>query len=104
MSKYEIHTVEPGMIVKPPHPGGILQIMYECYPAHQELGEFSSDEEAKTAARELQAKHDAEAMRRVKMMRFVMLREPADLAPHRPVYLERIYRVGENGFQRVVES
>ena len=104
MPKYEIHTVEPGMIVEPPHPGGILQIMYECYPAHQVLGEFATDEEAKAAARELQAKHDAEAMRRVKMMGFVMLREPADLAPHRPVYLELIYRGGEDGFERVVES
>ena len=104
MSKYEIHTVEPGTIVQPPHPGGILQIMYECYPAHQVLGEFASDEEAKAAARELLAKHDAEAMRRVKRMGFVMLREPADLAPHRPVYLEQIYRVGENGFERVSKT
>ena len=104
MPKYEIHTVEPGTIVQPPHPGGILQIMYESYPAHQELGEFASDEEAKAAVRELQAKHDAEAMRRVKRMGFVMLREPADLAPHRPVYLERIYRVGEDGFERVSKT
>lgn len=104
MPKYEIHTIEPGVEPVRPHPGGILQIMFECYPAHQELGEFASDEEAKAAARELQANHDAEAMRRVKMMGFVMLREPADLAPHRPVYLERIYRGGEAGFERVVGS
>lgn len=104
MSKYEIHTVEPGMIVKPPHPGGILQIMYECYPAHQLLGEFATDDEAKEAAQLLQAKHDAVAMRRVKMMGFVMLREPADLAPHRPVYLERIYRVGEAGFEKLSKT
>lgn len=104
MLKYEIHTIEPGVEPVRPHPGGILQIMYECYPAHQVLGEFATDDEAKEAAQLLQAKHDSEAMRRVKMMGFVMLREPADLAPHRPVYLERIYRVGEAGFERVTES
>ena len=103
MPKYEIHTVEPGMIVEPPHPGGIMQIMYECYPAHQVLGEFATDEEAKAAARELQAKHDAEAMRRVKMMGFVMLREPADLAPHRPVYLDCLFRVEAAGLVRVLK-
>lgn len=101
MPKYEIHTVEPGIEAERPHPGGILQIVAECYPAHQVLGEFASDDKAKEAARVLQAKHDAEAMRRVKQMGFVMLREPEDLAPHRPVYSERIYRVGGAGFEKV---
>lgn len=103
MSKYEIHAVEPCVEVARPHPGGIMQIVFECYPAHQALGEFASDDEAKEAARVWQAKHDAEAMRRVKRMGFVMLREPADLAPHRPVYLECLYRCETDGFLKVLK-
>lgn len=52
-------------------------------PHHRasDLGELASDEEAFVAARTLQVQHDTAAMKHVKRMGFVGIRDPGDLAP-----------------------
>lgn len=66
------------------------------------LGELASDEEAFVAARTLQAQHDIAAMKHVKRMGFVGIREPTDLTPHRPLYAQCLYRADESGLTKDV--
>ena len=73
-------------------------------PHHRasDLGELASDEKAFVAARTLQAQHNTATMKEVKRMGFVGIRERADLAPHRPLYAQCLYRADESGLTKVV--
>lgn len=66
------------------------------------LGELASDEEAFAATRTLQAQHDTAAMKYVKRMGFVGIREPADPAPHNLLYAKCLYWADESGLTKVV--
>ena len=101
MARYALHTIAPSLPAEAPHPGGILQLIFESYPPHQNLGEFASDDEAFAAARALQAQHDATAMKRVKRRGFVGIRTLEDLSPHRPIYMQCFYRESESGLTKL---